>query len=59
MGAKGERRLKNRFFWGTCRFLIDVRPSDEISVHSAQSMAWKIKMNLSNDNELRQESPGR
>ena len=38
-------------FWGPSLMMFG--PSDENSVHSAQSMAWKIKMN-SND-ELRQE----
>jgi ring-1,2-phenylacetyl-CoA epoxidase subunit PaaA len=37
-------------FWGPALMMFG--PSDENSVHSAQSMAWKIKMN-SND-ELRQ-----
>ncbi len=37
-------------FWGPALMMFG--PSDADSVHSAQSMAWKIKMN-SND-ELRQ-----
>lgn len=44
----------NRWWWPS---LMMFGPSDEASVHSAQSMAWKIKQN-SND-ELRQNSSTR
>ena len=52
-GTDAQRKMAqdalNRF-WGPALMMFG--PSDENSVHSAQSMAWKIKMN-SND-ELRQ-----
>jgi ring-1,2-phenylacetyl-CoA epoxidase subunit PaaA len=52
-GTKAQKKMAqdalNRF-WGPALMMFG--PSDENSVHSAQSMAWKIKMN-SND-ELRQ-----
>ncbi len=52
-GSDAQRKMAqdalNRF-WGPALMMFG--PSDENSVHSAQSMAWKIKMN-SND-ELRQ-----
>ena len=52
-GTAAQHRMAqdalNRF-WGPSLMMFG--PSDENSVHSAQSMAWKIKMN-SND-ELRQ-----
>ena len=52
-GTEAQRRMAqdalNRF-WGPALMMFG--PSDAESVHSAQSMAWKIKMN-SND-ELRQ-----
>ncbi len=52
-GTKDQKRMAqdalNRF-WGPALMMFG--PSDKDSVHSAQSMAWKIKMN-SND-ELRQ-----
>jgi ring-1,2-phenylacetyl-CoA epoxidase subunit PaaA len=52
-GTEAQRRMAqdalNRFWYPS---LMMFGPSDEDSVHSAQSMAWKIKMN-SND-ELRQ-----
>jgi ring-1,2-phenylacetyl-CoA epoxidase subunit PaaA len=52
-GTEAQRHMAqdalNRF-WGPSLMMFG--PSDEESVHSAQSMAWKIKMN-SND-ELRQ-----
>ncbi len=52
-GSKDQKRMAqdalNRF-WGPALMMFG--PSDKDSVHSAQSMAWKIKMN-SND-ELRQ-----
>ncbi len=52
-GSKDQRRMAqdalNRFWYPS---LMMFGPSDANSVHSAQSMAWKIKMN-SND-ELRQ-----
>ncbi|TMM52671.1 1,2-phenylacetyl-CoA epoxidase subunit PaaA [Sulfitobacter sabulilitoris] len=52
-GTEAQRKMAqdalNRF-WGPSLMMFG--PSDENSVHSAQSMAWKIKMN-SND-ELRQ-----
>ncbi len=52
-GTEAQRKMAqdalNRF-WGPSLMMFG--PSDENSIHSAQSMAWKIKMN-SND-ELRQ-----
>jgi ring-1,2-phenylacetyl-CoA epoxidase subunit PaaA len=52
-GTQAQKKMAqdalNRF-WGPALMMFG--PSDENSVHSAQSMAWKIKMN-SND-ELRQ-----
>ena len=52
-GSEAQKRMAqdalNRFWWPS---LMMFGPSDAESVHSAESMAWKIKMN-SND-ELRQ-----
>lgn len=52
-GTKDQKRMAqdalNRF-WGPALMMFG--PSDKDSVHSAQSMAWKIKMNT--NDELRQ-----
>jgi ring-1,2-phenylacetyl-CoA epoxidase subunit PaaA len=52
-GTKEQKRMAqdalNRF-WGPALMMFG--PSDKDSVHSAQSMAWKIKMNT--NDELRQ-----
>ena len=52
-GSKEQRRMAqdalNRFWYPS---LMMFGPSDKDSVHSAQSMAWKIKMNT--NDELRQ-----
>ncbi|MDU8945213.1 1,2-phenylacetyl-CoA epoxidase subunit PaaA [Ovoidimarina sediminis] len=52
-GTKAQRRMAqdalNRFWYPS---LMMFGPSDKDSVHSAQSMAWKIKMNT--NDELRQ-----
>ncbi|WP_068086626.1 1,2-phenylacetyl-CoA epoxidase subunit PaaA [Polycladidibacter stylochi] len=52
-GSEAQKRMAqdalNRFWWPS---LMMFGPSDKDSIHSAQSMAWKIKLNT--NDELRQ-----